>query len=82
MPSTGEAYFLLGNRFTRAIEVRIATEETDKKLGFVDDLHVTWLSFHPDIKFAQNPREDDRHKISSVFNLEAYISSNCLFSSD
>lgn len=46
---------------------------TDKKLGFLDDLHVTWLSFHPDINFAQNPREDYYYKIYSVFSLEAYI---------
>lgn len=51
----------------------IARVATDKKLGFLDDLHVTWLSFHPDINFAQNPREDYYHKIYSVFSLEAYM---------
>ena len=46
---------------------------TDKKLGFFDDFHVTWLSFHPNNKLAQNPRKAHHYyKILFVFNLEVY----------
>lgn len=81
--STDDASLLLENwSVPCAWGHTIATIATDKKLGFLDDLRVTWLSFHPDITFAQNPRKDQCHKTYSVFNLEAHIFGNYLFLSD